>query len=168
MYKEMQVFKPLEQYIGHKVFFEKTDSISFTFENFQMDIESYENVLVVSDGNNSCCRLFIPTFGLDGINVTGSDLYDSIIEIDSTHHNWLISCDEQRPVFPHCFKCKKEIKLPRESIYGIHGIPEFSSHYENQDNELHSLNFCDNCLHDFVGEISNAFTKSPKNISIYC
>jgi len=116
MYKEMQVFKPLEQYIGHKVFFEKTDSVSFTFENFQMDIESYENVLVVSDGNNSCCRLFIPTFGLDGINVTGSDLYDSIIEIDSTHHNWLISCDEQRPVFPIVLNVKKKLNY-LEKVY---------------------------------------------------
>jgi hypothetical protein len=92
---EMKVFSPLEKFIGNKVLFERTDEVSFTFDKFNIDLETYFNVAIITDDNNPSHILYIPTFGLeDVIESNKDDLYDNIIEIDGTHHNWLISLDE--------------------------------------------------------------------------
>lgn len=93
---EMKVFLPLESFVEHRVLIEKSDEVSFTFEKFALDLETYLNVAILLDDNNPLHRLYIPIFGLDSvIESNKDDIYDNIIEIDSTHHNWSLSLDEK-------------------------------------------------------------------------
>jgi hypothetical protein len=147
---EMEVFLPLKSFIGHRVLIEKSDEVSFTFEKFAIDLETYLNVAIILDENNTLHRLYIPTFGLDGlIESNKDDIFDNIIEIDSTHYNWSLSIDEQPPAIICCDKCKKEFDTFTEPWI----LKQRAGYGSIYDGEEINIKLCNYCMQSIFGDI---------------
>jgi len=142
------------KFIGHNVFIRNEGAEeTFLYSNLQIDCTTY-NCLVLIDGNNKL-KTFIPFDSIYNISNINDDLYSDKISISAVHYDWKIICAEERFIYPRCFKCGKEILVPEESIYYIHGNINYNSQYDSPEEItiINSLSFCDDCVYDFVGDL---------------
>lgn len=60
---------------------------------------------------------------------------------------------ESKPMFPKCHHCKKDILIPEAVNWSIHGYDCFENPYDGNCDVVNGLNFCSDCIQEFVGEI---------------
>ena len=154
MQKENLNIDCFTKFIGHSVFIQNEGAEeTFLYSNLQIDCTTY-NCIVLIDGNNKL-KTFIPFDNIYSINNINDDLYSDIVSISAVHYDWKIICAEEKFIYPRCFKCGKEILVPEESIYYIHGNINYNSQYDSPEEItiINSLSFCDDCIYDFVGDL---------------
>lgn len=145
------IFSPLNIFIGRKVFINNPDkNVSFVYESFQMDIEMYENYCVMYDGNNKDSKTFIPTFGLDGVKSSSEDVYENVVEIDSTHYNYYIACLDKKPILPTCKRCGKDLDKFDEHVWYV---KQRAGYYSPRDGQEINIEICDNCFEEVFGSL---------------
>lgn len=160
MCKENLNLSCLEKFMGHSVFIKNEGAEeTFIYSNLLVDCSTYDNGLMLSDGNNDC-KTFIPYETIYSINNINDDLYSDKISISAVHYNWKIGCAEKRPVLPKCFKCGKEIREFEDQTWYIQQEGMYGSKY---DGEIVSVKICDDCLSNFLGD-SCITELSSKNI----
>lgn len=155
MCKENLNFGCLEKFIGYNVFIQNKDiDATYLYKNLLVDWNTY-NQLILIDGDNGL-KTWIPLDNIEEISNLSDDLYFDVVEIETIHYVWRIGCAEERPVLPRCFKCGKEINVPEETVWwSIHGTANYGSYYDSieENQAVNNLIFCDECLHNFVGDI---------------
>jgi len=142
------------KFIGHSIFIQNEGAEeTFCYNNLLVDTTTY-NCLTLIDGNNKL-KTFIPFDSIYSINNVNDDLYSDKISISAVHYDWKIICAEEKFEYPRCFKCGKQILVPDETIWYIYGNVNYNSHYDNPEENsiVNSLNFCDSCVANFVGEV---------------
>lgn len=122
---------------------------TYIYQTFNYEVE--EECLNLKDETESECNTTIELNRIIEIkNLNVKNVYDDVVDIKTGDFVLSITLLEEKPKYPRCFKCRKEIKIPEESIWNINGFGNYGSHY---DGDKLNINVCDDCMYDFIGEI---------------
>jgi hypothetical protein len=83
------------------------------------------------------------------------DLDFSYMKLPLDQQYFFLNKDDDGFIYPRCHKCDKQILVPEENLWGIHGGLNYGTHYDsNEEYEIvKNLRFCDYCISEFVGSI---------------
>lgn len=156
MEKKNLDFDCFEKFIGHNVFIQnKNVDATYFYKNLSIDYHTYDQLILIDNDNK--CKTWIPLDNIESISNLSDDLYVDVITIETTHYEWKIGCAEEVFRYPRCYKCGKEILIPEETMWNIIGTSNYGSYYDDPEENMivNSLSFCDECVHEFMGEVGN-------------
>ena len=152
---------PLNKFKNHKVSisiydFQEQYSIASTYVYGQLDffIDNDELILIDQTEEESDTKVRISHVKI--IKNLCDNLYHDVVDLVLDERIVSISCAEEEPKYPRCFKCGKEIK-DNDTIWHIGGNASYGSHYDSAGNELNdilnALPICDNCVFEWIGKL---------------
>ena len=144
----------LNQFVNHKVEI-STRGLRITFNYQDFNYEVTEEDLILMDVSDKDCGVYIPVGEIVEVTNLTDDLYTTVVDIKYGDKILSICCAERKPIPVRCDRCGKEILIPEETIWYIHGQANYGSYYDDPEENsiVNSLSFCDNCIAGFVGKI---------------
>lgn len=153
-------FSKLNQMLGHKIqlsYYSPSllgTNITYVYGCFNYEVK--EDDIMLFDELHSDCKTYIRFEDINEVTDLKEDLYNNVINLVTNDFILAICCDETRPIVPKCYHCGNEIQVD-ETIWHIRGVANYGSHYDDEGNTssdfVNGLNFCDDCISAFVGDI---------------
>ena len=144
-----------DKFIGRKMEITNKDTdTTYIYNAFNYDAHTY-NQLILMDSTMENCKTFIHLDNIERIVSVSEDVYDDVLYIKTTHYDFYINCIEEKPELPKCRKCGREINVPEETIWSIHGMANYGSRYDDWEDNMavNSMIFCDDCVYGWLGEV---------------
>lgn len=128
------------------------DAVDTQYISKSFYFEVDKHFLTLRDATNDMVKTCIRLSEIDIINNLGEDVYKNLIRIITSYDiTYYIKTIEKKPTPIHCDKCGCEFK-EEDQTWFIHQQGEWSSRY---DGDWISKKLCDNCVMNFIGEVSD-------------
>jgi len=133
------------------------NTLSATYVYNLFSYQLTDEYIQLQDQSEDDCVL--TSIELDKINLIANltdDFYFDVVSIKTNDYILGVCKLERKFIYPRCFKCGKQILVPDETIWYIHGNANYGSYYDDPEENVivNSLNFCDSCVASFVGDIN--------------
>lgn len=148
----------LNEFAGHKVELSSIKpDFTFMFQSYDWKYGNNQESLILYDLEENESGIKIPLAEIQKITqIDADDIYRDVVEIHTDTYKLSICCMDERPRLPRCYKCGEEIHSD-DTKWCVNSIVNYGSHYDSEGNItsdfVNGLNFCDNCIHDFIGDI---------------
>jgi len=150
----------LDQFVDRKCevsfhsLLDNTLSATYVYSSFSYQLT--DEYIQLQDQSEDDCVL--TSIELDKINLIANlvdDFYFDVVSIKTNDYIVGVCTLERKFIYPRCFKCGKQILIPEETIWYIHGNANYGSYYDDPEENsiINSLHFCDNCIANFVEEV---------------
>ena len=128
-------------------------SATFIYNSFSYQL--IDNCITLLDQKDNDCTTSILLDEIILVKNLGGEVYDDVVSLKTTDYIINVCTTETKFIYPRCFKCGKEILVPEETIWYIKGNANYGSFYDDivENIIVNSLNFCDDCISNFVGEV---------------
>jgi len=156
-YQLLDQFKGMECEVGVRLLKSSNLDATFIYHSFNYYLE--DNQIFLEDGTNS--REANTYFGLDEIkeiknlNEDKDDPYHDVVTFMTDEYVIDVCTLEEPFQYPKCHKCGIEIQIPEAVNWHILGHDCYENPYDGDSDVVGSLNFCSNCIQEFVGSIEN-------------
>ena len=141
----LNLITKLNQFINHKVEL-TTREARITFNYYDFNYEVTEDDLILMDGTDKDCRVYIPIEEITSVTNLTDDLYTTVVDIKyrDEFSNKIISicCAERRPIPVRCDKCGYVFEED-EQIWYINQQGQYGSMY---DGDWLVKKLCDRCV----------------------
>ena len=150
----------LDQFVDRKCevsfhsLLDNTLSATYIYDSFAYQLTD-EYIKLHDQTEDDCVLTSIELDKINSISNLTDDFYFDVVSIKTNDYIVGVCTLERKFIYPRCFKCGKEILLP-ETIWYIHGQANYGSYYDDPEENsiVNSLSFCDSCIAEFVGEVS--------------
>ena len=129
-------------------------SATYVYNSFSYQLID-EYIQLHDQSEDDCVVTSIELDKINSISNLTDDFYFDVISIKTNDYIVNVCTLERKFIYPRCFKCGKQILVPDETIWYIHGNANYGSYYDDPEENaiVNSLHFCDSCVAEFVGEI---------------
>jgi len=133
-----------------------TLSATYVYNSFFYELTD-ECIILKDESEDDCVVTSIDLSKINSVSNLTDDFYVDVVSIKTNDYILGVCTLERKFIYPRCYKCGKQILVPNETIWYIHGQVNYDSHYDDPEENsiVNSLHFCDSCVVGFVGEISD-------------
>jgi len=135
---------------------DNTISATYVYNSFSYELTD-ECIILKDETEDDCVVTSIEINKINSVTNLNDDFYFDVVSIKTNDYIVGVCTLERKFIYPRCYKCGKEILVPDETIWYIYGNANYGSYYDDPEENaiVNSLNFCDSCVAEFVGEISD-------------
>jgi len=150
----------LDQFRGMKCsvgFHSITDTnilTSYIYQSFTYYLD--DGFIYLEDGiNDREAFTYFELSKIKEIKNLNDSLYHDVVTFYTDEYVIDVCTLEEKPVFPKCHKCKKDILIPEAVNWHVTGYSGYENPYDNDMDIIDSLNFCSECIAGFIGSIED-------------
>lgn len=155
-YQLLDQFQGMKCGVGIRLLTNSNLSTSFIYQSFTYYLE--DGFIYLEDNtNNKEAFTHFPLSEIKEIkNLYNNDLYHDVISFKTDEYIVDIGTLEEPFIYPKCHRCGSEIHVPEAVTWHVLGYDCYENPYDGDSNVINSLNFCSNCIQEFVGNVENS------------